>query len=188
MSARTTETTASTEPTRGRAATLLAPLRERSGVEIVEERLAPAAPFRFPWSVYEFLDVFPEAFREIPCALEPLQLTASERYDLVILAYQVWYLAPSIPTSSFLQSREAALLLDGTPVLTIVGCRNMWVRAHALVKNRVRAAKGRLVGHIVLTWLDSRWMALLQVGTAALIALVGVVLTVNAIRTVSGLS
>jgi hypothetical protein len=170
VSARTTETTASTEPTRGRAAkkilvvsfsqsgqldrivaSLLAPLRERTGVEIVEERLAPAVPFRFPWSVYEFLDVFPEAFREIPCALAPLKVTASERYDLVILAYQVWYLAPSIPTSSFLQSREAALLLDGTPVLTIVGCRNMWFRAHALVKNRVRAAKGRLVGHIVLT-------------------------------------
>lgn len=44
------------------------------------------------------------------------------------------------------------------------------------------------VGHIVLAWLDSRWMGWLQVGTAALIALVGVVLTVNAIRTVSGLS
>jgi hypothetical protein len=132
-------------------ASLLAPLRERSGVEIVEERLVPAAPFRFPWSVYDFLDVFPESFREIPCALAPLEVTANERYDLVILAYQVWYLAPSIPTSSFLQSREAARLLDGTPVLTIVGCRNMWFRAHALVRSRVRAAKGRLVGHIVLT-------------------------------------
>ena len=44
------------------------------------------------------------------------------------------------------------------------------------------------VGRIVLAWLDSRWMGWLQVGTAALIALVGVLLTVNAIRTVSGLS
>ena len=57
---------------------------------------------RFPWSVYEFLDVFPERFAN-PCALAPLKLTANERYDLVILAYQVWYLAPSIPMSSFLQ-------------------------------------------------------------------------------------
>lgn len=44
------------------------------------------------------------------------------------------------------------------------------------------------VGHLVLTWLDSRWMAWLQVSTAALIVLVGVVLTMNAVRTVIGLT
>jgi nickel/cobalt transporter (NicO) family protein len=44
------------------------------------------------------------------------------------------------------------------------------------------------VGSLVLAWLDSRWMSWLQVGTAALIVLVGVVLTVNAVRTVTGLS
>ena len=44
------------------------------------------------------------------------------------------------------------------------------------------------VGTLVLAWLDSRWMAWLQVGTAALIVLVGVVLTVNAVRTVIGLT
>jgi len=41
-------------------------------------------------------------------------------------------------------------LLEGTPVLTIVGCRNMWFRAHALVKSRLRDMKARRVGHIVL--------------------------------------
>jgi nickel/cobalt transporter (NicO) family protein len=44
------------------------------------------------------------------------------------------------------------------------------------------------VGSLVLAWLDSRWMSWLQVGTAALIVLVGAVLTVNAVRTVTGLS
>jgi hypothetical protein len=129
--------------------TLLAPLRT-AGHDIVEERLTPTLPYPFPWTVHQFLDVFPEAFRGIPCPLEPLKTPAHQRYDLVILAYQVWYLAPSIPISSFLQSAEAQQLLQGAPVVSIVGCRNMWLRAHDIVKGHLRAANARPVGHIVL--------------------------------------
>ena len=42
-----------------------------------------------------------------------------------------------------------------------------------------------LVGDLVLTWLDSRWIAWLQIAAAALIVLVGLVLTVNALRTLA---
>jgi nickel/cobalt transporter (NicO) family protein len=41
-----------------------------------------------------------------------------------------------------------------------------------------------LVGEKALGWLDRRWMGWLQVTTAALIILVGLVLTVNAVRSV----
>jgi hypothetical protein len=129
--------------------TLLAPLRA-AGHDLIEERLTPTVPYPFPWTVHQFLDVFPEAFRGVPCALEPLKTPVSQRYDLVILAYQVWYLAPSIPISSFLQSDEAPPLLRGAPVVSIVGCRNMWLRAHEIVKGRLRAVGARPVGHIVL--------------------------------------
>jgi hypothetical protein len=131
-------------------ASLLAPLRSSVQVDITEAELIPVTPFPFPWSTYRFLDVFPEAFRGIPCPLVPLKLNPDDRYDLVILAYQVWYLAPSIPISSFLQSPEARKLLKNTPALTIVGCRNTWIRAHEKVKDYLRAADARLVGHIVL--------------------------------------
>src|SRR5262249_46467644 len=73
------------------------------------------------------------------------------RYDMVIIAYQVWYLSPSIPISSFLQSAAARTLLHDTPVVTVVGCRNMWVRAHEQVKKRLHDVGADLVGHIVLT-------------------------------------
>ena len=56
--------------------------------------------------------------------------------------------------------------------------------ASVLVLVGVVAAR---VGDLVLRWLDSRWMGWLQVGTAALIVGVGVVLTVNAARTVAAL-
>jgi nickel/cobalt transporter (NicO) family protein len=42
-----------------------------------------------------------------------------------------------------------------------------------------------LVGDLVLRWLDSRWMGRLQVATAVLIVLIGLVLTVSAARTLT---
>jgi nickel/cobalt transporter (NicO) family protein len=57
--------------------------------------------------------------------------------------------------------------------------------ASVLVLVGVVAAR---VGDLVLTWLDSRWMGWLQVGTAALIVLVGIVLTANAVRALAALA
>jgi hypothetical protein len=130
---------------------LLGPLRENAAIRVVDEVLKPAPPFPFPWSAYRFLDVFPESFREIPCQLEALDIDPAENFDLVIIAYQVWYLSPSIPISSFLQSDEAKALLKNKAIITIVGCRNMWYRAHERIKEHLRALDARLIGHIALT-------------------------------------
>ena len=40
-----------------------------------------------------------------------------------------------------------------------------------------------IVGDLALRWLDSRWMGRLQLATAALIVLIGLLLTVSAART-----
>jgi hypothetical protein len=130
---------------------LLVPLRKIASVEIVDEILKPVVPFPFPWNILEFLNVFPESFQEAPCQLESLTIGADDHFDLVILAYQVWYLAPSIPINSFLRSDQAKTLLKNKPVLTIVGCRNMWCRAHSRVKDHLHAANARLIGHIALS-------------------------------------
>lgn len=130
---------------------LLAPLRENASIDIVDEVLQPVTPFPFPWSLYQFLDVFPESFQEVGCRLEQLNADQRDHFDLVIVAYQVWYLSPSIPISSFLQSQEAKRLLQNKPVVTIVGARNMWYRAQERIKSHLRAADARLIGHIALT-------------------------------------
>lgn len=57
--------------------------------------------------------------------------------------------------------------------------------ASVLVAVGIAAA---VVGEFVLGWLDNRWVGRLQVATAALIVLVGVVLTVNAARTLKALA
>lgn len=118
--------------------------------EFVFEELRPTPAFPFPWTGMSFYQAFPESVQEIPCQLEPISFDPDEKYDLVILAYQPWYLSPSIPFTSFLQSEAAKKVLEGKPVITLLGCRNMWIMAHERVKRRIKELGGDLVGNIVL--------------------------------------
>jgi hypothetical protein len=129
---------------------LVTPFKE-AGIAVAHAVLWPVPPFPFPWSAFRFLDVFPESFQEIPCRLEPLPAADGDDFDLILIAYQVWYLSPSRPISSFLQHPDARRLLRDRPVLTVVGARNMWYRAHERIKQHLRASGARLIGHIALT-------------------------------------
>lgn len=107
--------------------------------------------FPFPWNRKEFYDAFPETFLQIPQELEDLDNPIlNKTYDLVILSYQVWFLTPSIPINSFLKSNIAGTLLKNTPIITIIGCRNMWVQAHEKVKQLLVDKSAKLVGNIAL--------------------------------------
>lgn len=106
--------------------------------------------FPFPWTDKAFFGAFPESYLQIPQPLKPFHL-AHTNYDLVILGYQVWYLSPSIPFNSFLQSEAGKQLLQGKPVITISGTRNMWVMAHQKVKKLLTNCGAHLVGNIALT-------------------------------------
>lgn len=119
-------------------------------VELVFEELKPVPAFPFPWKGMPFFQAFPESVKEIPCPLEPLKCDPGEVYDLVVLAYPVWYLSPAIPVSAFLQHPDARRILGGRPVITILGVRNMWIMAQERVKERIRSAGGNMVGNIVL--------------------------------------
>lgn len=109
-----------------------------------------AEPFPFPWTDEAFFGAFPESYLQIPQPLKPFELVHTD-YDLVILGYQVWYLSPSIPFNSFLQSEAGKQLLQGKPVITVSGTRNMWVMAHQKVKKLLTECGARLVGNIALT-------------------------------------
>jgi len=109
-----------------------------------------AEPFPFPWTDEAFFGAFPESYLQIPQPLKPFQLAHTD-YDLVILGYQVWYLSPSIPFNSFLQSETGKQLLQGKPVITISGTRNMWVMAQQKVKKLLTDCGAHLVGNIALT-------------------------------------
>lgn len=119
--------------------------------ELVFAEIAPAAPFPFPWTAYTFFDAMPETVEQIPVPMKPLPPEImNQDYDLVILGYQPWFLHPSQPITSFLKSPDAQLL-KGKPVITLVGCRNMWLNAQERIKDGLQQAGANLVGNIVLT-------------------------------------
>jgi hypothetical protein len=125
-------------------------LKNDREVELTFEKIQPKDPYPFPWTGKQFFQAFPESVKEIPCELNPITCETNTRFDLVILAYQIWFLSPSIPISSFLKTDEAKKIFNGCPILTIIGCRNMWVMAHERIKEQISKLGGRLVGNIVL--------------------------------------
>jgi len=105
-------------------------------------------PFPFPWKSKTFFDAMPESVLGIPAEVILPQFK-EEKYDLIVFAYQPWYLSPSIPATSFLQDPEFAKRLKDTSVVTIVGARNMWINAQERVKKMIKQSGGNLVGNIV---------------------------------------
>lgn len=131
-------------------AELLQPLRA-AGVAIHEEVLRPVRPHPFPWPFFDFLDVFPESVRMDAAPNLPLTVPAEADFDLVILAWQVWYLSPSLPVTAFLKSAEGRRLIAGKPVVSVVACRNMWMTAGEKLAALLADAGARLVDHVALT-------------------------------------
>ena len=129
---------------------VLAPLRENPKVDVHLEMLRPVPAYPFPWPVFRFFDAFPEAAHLIAPKLEPLGLTGGEDFDLIILFYQVWFLAPSLPVTAFLQHPLAISLLKNKPVVTVIACRNMWLMAHQKMKIMLDGLGARLIDNVVL--------------------------------------
>jgi len=127
---------------------VLAPLEGKA--DITFEQLVPVTPFPFPWGKQQFYDTMPETVQSTPRGIQPIKVDVNAAFDLVILAYQPWFLSPSQPTAAFLQSEAAKQLLKGKKVLTLLGSRNMWLNAQEKVKNYLHQAGADLVGNIVL--------------------------------------
>lgn len=130
---------------------IAAPLDASRDIEVVRADIAPQRPFPFPWPFLQFFNTFPECVYDDPIALKPLELGDDPDFDLIILGYQVWFLSPSLPVSSFLQTETAQRLFKGKPVVTVIGCRNMWLMAQEKIKDRLAGLGARLVDNIVLT-------------------------------------
>ena len=130
---------------------ILAPLQEYSGVKVHLEVLHPLPAYPFPWPFFQFFDTFPEAVHLIGPKLEPFALTGEEDFDLVILFYQVWFLAPSLPVTAFLKHPLAARLLKGRPVVTVIACRNMWLKAQEKMLQLLSDVNARLIDNVVFT-------------------------------------
>ena len=124
-------------------------LESRAGIQCDCREIKPREPYPYPWSFYAFFNVFPEAVFLDGCAVEPLDI--AKKYDLIVLGYTIWFLSPSIPVTGFLQTEQAAELLRGTPVVTIIGCRDMWLIGQEKMKSLLSGLGARLLDNVVLT-------------------------------------
>jgi hypothetical protein len=124
--------------------------------EIHQEALQPVKSFPFPWNLRSFLGVFPESVLSIPPKMRAPEFDPDGEWDLVILAYTVWYLAPSLPMTGFLAS-DAARVLKDKPVMTLVACRNMWHTASEYVKDQLKTLGATHVDNVVVVDGGAPW-------------------------------
>lgn len=127
-----------------------APLQAR-GWDIRWVDVQPRVAFPFPWPIRRFFGVFPQAVD--PEALVELVAPAAgfstAPEELVILAYQVWYLAPSLPIRSMLRAHPEAV--QDRNVVSLIACRNMWYSAAIEVSGLLRAAGARRLEVVAAT-------------------------------------
>ena len=121
-----------------------------SANSIEKIRVRMQKEFDFPWTSERFFDAMPESVLGIPAALDSFH-PKEESYDLIVFAYQPWFLSPSIPATSILANDEFRNRLKNTPVITIIGARNMWLNSQERVKKVLNECGAKLVGNIALT-------------------------------------
>ncbi len=107
---------------------------EAAGAEVVWARIEPVVEYPSPWrNIHRFFNEMPECVLGMPPEIVAPEFSPDEEFDLVVLAYQVWFLAPSPPIQAFLQS-DHARALRGRKVVTVSVSRNMWHTASIKMK------------------------------------------------------
>ncbi len=121
-----------------------------AGMLVESIRVGMEKEFDFPWTSTRFFDAMPESVLCIPSRISHFN-PSSPTYDLIVFAYQPWYLSPSIPATSILANEEFRRIIRGKPVVTLIGARNMWLNAQEKVKTELEKCGADLVGNVVLT-------------------------------------
>ncbi|MES2107219.1 MAG: hypothetical protein V4577_00630 [Bacteroidota bacterium] len=120
-----------------------------AGATVEKVRVKLVNDYNFPWTGKSFFSVMPSCVLGIPEPIEPLNLK-EQKYDLVIMGYQPWFLSPSIPSNSLLHDEGFKSLIKDTPVITISAGRNMWINSYVRVRNMIKEAGAKLVGNVAL--------------------------------------
>jgi hypothetical protein len=121
-----------------------------AGADLTWANIQPPQPYPYPWNLARFFDVFPDCINGDTPEILPLPFEPDQRFDLIILAYQVWFLAPSLPIQAFMKSPYAQVLRH-TPIVTLIACRNMWHSASEQLQQTLAQLGSRLIGKVVVT-------------------------------------
>ena len=138
------------------AESFIRPLQNQANISLEHIQLKPQQAFPFPWRFMQFFNTFPETVHLQPQSIEQPSFRQA-KYDVVIIAYTVWFLSPSQPITAFLQSQQAKKILQDTPVITLIGCRNMWLQAQEKMKKLLTDCGANLIGNVVKVDQSNDW-------------------------------
>jgi hypothetical protein len=130
---------------------------ESAGVEVRWAEITPTVDYPCPWrNPHRLFNVMPECVLGLPPEIASPEFSPDDHFDLIVLAYQVWFLSPSPPIQGFFQS-EHARVLQGRKVITISVSRNMWHSASIRMKKLLAEAGADHIDNIVVTHQGPPW-------------------------------
>jgi hypothetical protein len=139
-----------------------------AGAEVTWEALHPRNEYPFPWrSLRRFFDAMPESILGLPPPIDKPKFDPATRYDLVVIAYPVWFLSPAPPVQGFFKS-SAAAVLKGADVITISVSRSMWHNASETMKRLLAVAGAYHRDQIAVTHQGSSLATLISTPRALL--------------------
>lgn len=138
------------------------PLQKNQNCKITFFPIELEKKFPFPWKMKDFINVFPESYLQIPEKIINPKPNI-EKFDLIILCYQVWFLSPSIPIISFLKSKLGENLLQNTPVITLSASRNMWMLSQEKIKKILAKTHSELLGNIALVDKHNNYISVMTI-------------------------
>jgi hypothetical protein len=123
------------------------PLRARADIEIVWRPIVPRRPLAFPAPAYHLIDISADLAGGRQVELQDTPPLAGP-FDLVILGWQVWWLRPSIPVTTFVEQNASVLV--SAPVICVGAARQMWSCAWARLERRLNALGVRVAGSMMV--------------------------------------
>jgi hypothetical protein len=130
---------------------------ESAGAELVWAEIEPKEVYPSPWrNPHRFFNVMPECVLGLPAEIVPPDFSPGDQFDLIVLAYQVWFLSPSLPIQGFFRT-EHARVLRGRKVITISVSRNMWHRASIRMKTLLAQSGAIHSDNVVVTHQGPPW-------------------------------
>lgn len=123
------------------------PFTNHEDFEVEQVAISPKHPFPFPWTGDAFWGAMPGCVLEEGIELNEFNFKR-DKYDLVIFGYQVWFLSVSLPSMAILLNPKFKSIIKNTPVLTVIGARNMWLSAHESVKKHILNAGGKFIANV----------------------------------------
>ena len=138
------------------AESFVEPLRSADR-ELVWSPIVPRVDYPLPWrNVHRLFNEMPECVLGLPPEIAPPGFSPGERFDLVILAYPVWFLCPAPPIQAFFRT-EHAQVLCGRKTMTLSISRNMWNQASLKMKGLLAKAGAVHVDQVVVTHQGPAW-------------------------------